>query len=161
MTNNNNEQPIGMTDEQKKQCHIIIHTAALAAGAAGAIPIPIADAIPIGAAQITMIVSLGKVFGLTVSKSVAEEIGGVSLATSGGRFVAANLLKAIPKAIPVVGSAICAAIAAGLTETLGWMVADDFHKISEKKQPERIPKAMGSIFECFKKIFKSGKNKQK
>ena len=44
-----------MTEKQIGQANAAIHTASVASAASGAIPIPIADAIPISAAQITMV----------------------------------------------------------------------------------------------------------
>lgn len=41
-----------MTSKQFLKCSIIIHTESAAAAAAGMIPIPVADAVPISAAQI-------------------------------------------------------------------------------------------------------------
>ncbi len=41
-----------MTSKQFLKCGIIIHTASAAVAAAGMIPIPVADAVPISAAQI-------------------------------------------------------------------------------------------------------------
>ena len=58
-----------MPKEQWNKCHAIIHGASGGAGAAGAIPLPLADTIPITGAQIGMIVSLGKVFDIEVSHS--------------------------------------------------------------------------------------------
>lgn len=37
---------VHMPEELKKKCHAAIHSAAVAAGATGAIPIPMADAVP-------------------------------------------------------------------------------------------------------------------
>ena len=49
-----------MPKDLESKCKIAIHTATTAAATAGALPIPIADTIPITAAQVTMIVALGK-----------------------------------------------------------------------------------------------------
>ena len=59
-----NKSKVRMPKELEKKCHIAIHTATTAAAAAGAIPIPMSDAIPITAAQIAMIISLGKILML-------------------------------------------------------------------------------------------------
>ena len=50
---------VHMPKELKKKCQVAIHSATAAAAAAGAIPIPMSDAIPITAAQIGMVVALG------------------------------------------------------------------------------------------------------
>lgn len=109
-----------MTEKQIKACNGIIHTAAAACAAAGGIPIPVADAIPISAAQITMIVSLGKTFGVKINDSAAKAIVGAAAAS----FVGRNLVKLIP----IVGWGIAAGVAAGITEAIGWGAAVDFAK---------------------------------
>ena len=70
---------VRMPKELEKKCHIAIHTATTAAAAAGAIPIPMSDAIPITAAQIAMIISLGKIFDVVLSQSAAKSIVSVGL----------------------------------------------------------------------------------
>jgi uncharacterized protein (DUF697 family) len=142
------------TDKPKDKmhkCHSIIHIASLLAGGIGASPIPFSDALPLCGLQISMIISLGKVFGLTVGKAVAEEIAAVVLAGSYGPSVASNLMKVIPVAGPAVG----AFTAVTITEGMGWMVADDFYKISIGEKPERILKAMVDVAALFGKVSKA------
>ena len=43
-----------MTEAHFKKCSAAIHTASVTSAVSGAIPIPVADAVPITAAQITM-----------------------------------------------------------------------------------------------------------
>jgi uncharacterized protein (DUF697 family) len=143
-----------MSSETSKKCHAIIHSAAATSAAAGAIPIPIADAIPIGAAQIAMIISLGKVFNLTIGRSVAEAIAGVSLATAGGRFIVANTLKVIPGINLIVAPIVGATTTAAITEAMGWVVADGFYRISVGEKPEKIGKAVGDVYNCYRKCNK-------
>lgn len=129
---------VQMPKELEKKCKIAIHTATTAAAAAGAIPIPMSDAIPITAAQIGMIVSLGKIFGITLSQAAAKSIAGVALTQQAGRALVANLLKAIPGAGTILGSVISASTAVALTEALGWIVADDFFRLYNGEEPENI-----------------------
>lgn len=136
-----NKSKVNMPKDIKNKCHKIIHTASITAGAAGAIPIPIADTIPITAAQIAMVVGLGKVFDITISDSVAKSILGTGLAKEAGRFVAKELIKLIPG----IGPAINATTAAALTEAMGWLVADDFYRISVGERPENITEAINDI----------------
>ena len=78
-----------MTDSQRIKCHGIIHAAAGAAGAAGAglAQIPVADAVPITAAQITMVISLGAVFDIPVSEAMAKAICRGFAAALGGKYI--------------------------------------------------------------------------
>lgn len=114
-----------MTEKQIKACNGIIHIASVACGAAGFIPIPVADAIPISAAQVIMIVSLGKTFDIEITESAAKSIISAAAAT----FVGRNVLKLIPGA----GWIASAAIAAGITEAIGWITAVDFAKQYRKE----------------------------
>ncbi|MDR0906066.1 MAG: GTP-binding protein [Oscillospiraceae bacterium] len=132
---------VNMPPDKLKKCRAIIHTAAMAAGAAGAIPIPVVDALPIGAAQLTMIVGLGKVFDLTINRGVAKSIAGIGTATVVGRTVASSL----SKLVPIIGPVFSAATAIAITEGLGWLVADDFYRMSIGKEPEDIIDAADSI----------------
>ena len=111
-----------MTKEQKEKCNRVIHTATVASAAAGIIPIPIADAIPITAAQVTMGIALGKVFGIKVTDTMAKTILTAVAAPIIGRTIVRGLLKFLPGA----GWVLSAMIAAGITEAIGWTIANDF-----------------------------------
>ncbi|MDR1217163.1 MAG: GTP-binding protein [Oscillospiraceae bacterium] len=141
---------VEMSDEQKKKCHKIIHTATVASGAAGAIPIPLSDTIPISAAQITMIIALGKVFDFEIGKSAVKSIIGVGLASQAGRAIVSSVLKIIPG----VGSVVGAATAVAITEALGWLVADDFYRMSIGQAPENIAEAASDIRGHFSQLKK-------
>lgn len=129
---------VHMPKELEKKCHIAIHSATTAAAAAGAIPIPMSDAIPITAAQIAMIIQLGKVFGITLSQAAAKSIVGVTLTQSAGRAIATNLIKVVSGVGTVIGGVIGAGTAAVLTEALGWIVADDFYRMANGEEPENV-----------------------
>lgn len=140
---------VHMPKELEKKCHIAIHAATAAAAAAGAIPIPMSDAIPITGAQISMIIALGQAFGLTISESTAKAIMGVTLTQQLGRALTSNILKMVPGVRLIVGSVIGATTAAALTEALGWLVADDFYRMSQGQNPENIVENAGSIKSTF------------
>lgn len=140
---------VHMPKELEKKCHIAIHSATAAAAAAGAIPIPMSDAIPITAVQIGMIIALGKAFGITLSESAAKSIVSVTLTQQAGRAIASNIIKAIPGAGTILGGVIGASTAAAITETLGWIVADDFYRISEGREPENIVETAGDLKNAF------------
>ncbi len=129
---------VHMPKELEKKCHIAIHAATTAAAAAGAIPLPMADAVPITAAQIGMIVSLGKIFDIAITQATAKSIAGIVMAQKTGRFLFTNILKSIPGAGTVAGGIVGASTAVALTEALGWIVADDFFRIYNGEESERI-----------------------
>lgn len=103
----------------------------------------------ITAAQIGMIVSLGKIFGITLSQAAAKSIAGVALTQQAGRALVANLLKAIPGAGTILGSVISASTAVALTEALGWIVADDFFRLYNGEEPENIVETAGDLKGAF------------
>ena len=121
-----NEAKSLMTEKQFSDCNIAIPTAAAAAAAVGAIPIPVVDAAPISAAQLTMVFALGKIFGQKLTESAAKGIIGSVASTIIGRSVV--------KLIPFLGWIASAAVAAGVTEAMGWTIAVDFAKKKNNKE---------------------------
>ena len=114
-----------MSPKQLKNCNIAIHSASAAAATAGAVPIPVADAIPITAAQVSMVIALGKIFDQKVTESAAKALISAAASTLIGRTAV--------KFIPIVGWGVSAAVAAGVTESIGWTVAVDFAKNAKSK----------------------------
>ena len=139
---------VRMPKELEKKCHAAIHTATAAATAAGAIPIPMADTIPITTAQVAMVIRLGNIFDASLSEAVAKSILGCGLATQIGRTLFTNILKAIPVAGHIAGSIVAASTAAAITEALGWLVADDFFRMSQGEKPENL-EAVGELEKAF------------
>lgn len=109
-----------MTEEQLESCNIAIHTASVASAMVGGFPIPFVDAIPISAAQIIMVITLGNVFDQSLTQVTAK--GVVSAAAS--TYIGRNLVKFIP----FVGWFVSAGVAALITELVGWTVAVNFAK---------------------------------
>ncbi len=114
-----------MTSDQMTKCNAAIHTASVAAGAAGVIPIPVADAVPISGVQVTMVLALGKIFDQKITESAAKGLIGAAASTFIGRTLV--------KLIPVVGWVASAGVAAGVTEAIGWTIAVDFAKAARKE----------------------------
>lgn len=113
-----------MTYMQKIKCHSIIHTASLFCGSIGAglSQLPCADSVAIIPIQITMIISLGSVFGIRLNQSTAEATLATATATMTGRGVSQVLIGWAPG----IGNLINASTAFGITETIGFSVANDF-----------------------------------
>ncbi|MGI9626124.1 MAG: hypothetical protein ACR2QM_04755 [Longimicrobiales bacterium] len=106
-----------MTNDQKRECELIIHGAAVAAGAvgAGAAQLPGADAVLIMPIQVAMIIALGKKLGIKVSQSAARSAAYATLGTIVGKGASALLVRRIPG----LGNVVNAGIAGGVTEVLG------------------------------------------
>ena len=77
-----------INENERIKCYTIIHSASIAAGVAGAglCWLPMSDSIPISAAQITMAISLGKVFGIKLNKSAAKAAVAAAAATCPSRL---------------------------------------------------------------------------
>ena len=113
-----------LNEENRAQCHTIIHAASIASGAIGAglCWLPCSDAPAISAIQIGMVIKLGKVFGIKVTKSVAKAAIAAAAATAAGR--AASSVATFW--IPFANLAINASTAVGITEFVGWAMAEEF-----------------------------------
>jgi len=117
-----------MTDNQKTKCHAIIHSASVAAGGVGAglAQVPGSDNLVIAPIQLTMTISLGKVFDITLGESAAKAALASAAAATVGRTASQLLIGWIPG----LGNIVNATTAAGLTETIGWILAGEFDKQS-------------------------------
>lgn len=127
-------ETVCMTEEQKNKCHQIIHTAsgAAAAAAAGIAQLPCADSAIIAPIQIGMICGLGNVFDMEISKSSAKGLAASAVGTTVGRAISQVLLGWIPG----LGNALNAATAAGITEAMGWAVANQLAQKAQRMLPE-------------------------
>lgn len=116
---------LNLTDDERKKCQTIIHSASVATGGVGTglAQIPLADNVLITPIQVAMITSLGKVFNVKVTESVAKGIIGSAVASMVGRTASQLLVGWIPG----IGNAINTATAAGLTETIGWIAVYQFN----------------------------------
>lgn len=120
----NKRRKLIMTSKQKSECHGIIHTASVAAAGVGAglAQIPGSDSVPLTGIQLTMTISLGKVFGKTLSEASAKAAIGSVAATTVGRTASQILVGWWPG----IGNIVNASTAAAVTEALGWAIAKEF-----------------------------------
>lgn len=123
-----------MTKEQKTKCHAAIHTASTAAAGIGAglAQLPGADCVALIPVQTTMILALGNIFHIPLTDSMAKSVLSETLATMGGKLAAKAAANLIVGWIPGAGNAINASVAAGITESLGWLIAKDFDREAER-----------------------------
>ena len=87
-----------MTQEQNKRCQAIIHIAAGSCSAFGfaSAQIPGSDCDIIAPIQVTMIISPGGVFGVTIDKSWAKSLLAANIATYTGRALSQALIGWVP-----------------------------------------------------------------
>ena len=121
-----------MFEDRRDKCHAIIHgaSAATAAIGAGLAQIPLADSIPITAAQVGMIVSIAKVYDVDVSEGAAKGLLAGFSATIVGRNIAAVAVGWVH----LIGNAIKATTAPALTEAIGWAAVPHFETLEPEKR---------------------------
>ncbi len=109
--------------QKAKEAHVIVGVAATSAGAAGATPIPFADAFILVPIQVGMIAGISATYGLEMSTAFLSTLltsaAGGTATTFGGRALVTNLLKIFPGAGTVAGGVIAAATAVALTAAMG------------------------------------------
>lgn len=122
-----------MTDKQKKRCHEIIHATSISAAAVGAgsasVPVvgsfvSLCDESAITPIQIAMIVSLGKVFDVSLDKTTAASLLTGMVTAKVGRKVAGFFAGLVPG----LGSVVNGGTAASITEGVGWAAVAYFDK---------------------------------
>lgn len=118
-----------ITREQRAKCHVIIHAASLAAAAVGAGLAQLSGSdnailVPI---QTAMTVSLGEVFDIKLTTSAAH----ASLVTRSASVVGRGISQALIGWISGADNAVNATTAATLTETIGWLLVEDFASQAE------------------------------
>ena len=113
-----------MTEEELKKCKAVIHSASALCAAEGIIPLPGVDAVPISFTQVGMIVKLGSIFNQRITDTAAKAAISAAAATFVGRTAV--------KVIPGVGWAVSGAVAGAVTETIGWLVANDLAKSTKR-----------------------------
>ena len=121
-----------MLEDRRDKCHAIIHGAAVTTGGIGAglAQIPLADSIPITAAQVAMIVAIAKVYDVDLGEGAAKGLLGGFSASVIGRNVAGVLIGWIPG----IGNAVKASTAAALTEAIGWAAVRHFENLEAEKR---------------------------
>ena len=121
-----------MYEDRKDKCYAIIHGTAVTTGAIGAglAQIPLADSIPITAAQVAMIVAIAKVYDVDLAEGTAKGLLGGFSASVVGRNVAGVLVGWMP----IIGNALKASTAAALTEAIGWAAVNHFENLEEEER---------------------------
>jgi uncharacterized protein (DUF697 family)/GTPase SAR1 family protein len=109
---------------KRSQARRAIDIATTAAAAAGATPIPFTDAAILVPIQLTMMASISHTYDINLDRAVTASLAATAGATTAGRSLVSNLLKMVPSIGSLVGGAINAGVASGLTWAMGqaWTV---------------------------------------
>jgi uncharacterized protein (DUF697 family)/predicted GTPase len=148
-------------DAMLKRCETIVRRGSAAAGAAGATPIPLADAAGVFGIQVGMIIAISLNMGVKLKRSDLQAmavtlIGALGL-TAGGRFIAGQFAKLIPGIGTIAGSAITGTTAAALTYGLGRAYLEYLRGFFERN--ERMPDA-DELVSGFRDFWRRWKNKE-
>lgn len=142
----------------KEGARTVVHVASIAAGTAGASPIPGSDAPIIAAIQSTMIYKINTEFELdsdtSTMTSVLTGIMGVTALAQVGKTIVSNVLKFIPGAGTLIGGAISATTAIAITEAVGHAYIQVLERFYNMKTGEVIfPENSDRIISVFKEVF--------
>lgn len=149
-------EELSLSVPERAKCHRIIHSVSATTGVVGAglAQIPASDTLVITPAQITMIISLGKVFNIDISNSAAKSLIVSIGASYGGRYASQVLVGWIPG----VGNAVNAATAITLTETIGWLAVAHF---KDQRQKEKVKYQVENMKLGYEKASKEFESKYK
>lgn len=149
---------VTIPEDIKKKCHTIIHSAAASAGAVGTgmAQIPLADNAVITPIQIAMIVSIGSVFEMRITESVAKGIIATCATSIAGRGVSQLLWGWIPG----LGNAINTATATGITEAIGWVAVKHFYALQQDDAAKHRVSGMKAGYEAASAEYEAKLRKQ-
>ena len=125
----------------------IVAAASAVAGAIGATPVPVPDALLLVPLQTAMIASLAAVHG--IRREAFRHAALPFAARVAGVHAAAFLLKLVPG----LGSAANAAVAAGITGAMGWYVNGRFLLLAEARRAGLPPPEPLFDFETFREYY--------
>ncbi|MEO9334081.1 YcjF family protein [Ectopseudomonas guguanensis] len=144
---------VAMKDGARK----LVHVASIAAGTAGASPIPGSDAPIIAAIQSTMIYKINTEFELDADSSkmtsILTGVMGVTALAQVGKTIVSNALKFIPGAGTLIGAGISATTAIAITEAVGHAYIAVLEKFFDMEKGEVIfPEESAQIISAFKQM---------
>lgn len=121
--------------DKRRLAEKIIWGASVAAAGVALVPIPFADALPLGGIQVGMIIKIADIYGKVLTPQTAVTLLSPVAATFVGRMALQNLLKFLPIIGTFTGAAIGAAIAGPMTFAIGKTYLEFFAR--EKFQPSK------------------------
>lgn len=117
-----------MTQEQQHKCHVIIHSAAIAAGGGNAAPVPgLGIAVDI-AAMTAMATGLATVFGGSITEEVAKGLAITALKDTVLKQPIKVIARELSKLIPGLGQVVAPAFSIVIIEAAGWTLANEMDR---------------------------------
>lgn len=117
-----------MTEDQKKKCHVIIHSHAAAAAAGNAFPVPGLGVAVDLITMATMTTVLCAVFGGNISTEAAKTMAIAALKNTALKQPIRTLTKELSKLVPGLGQVVAPSIAVVMLEAAGWILAGELEK---------------------------------
>lgn len=114
-----------MTEDQATKCHAIIHSHAVAAGAANAAPIPGLGVAADLVTMTTMTMSLCAVFGGRIEQEAAKSLAIAAIKNTMLKQPIKTLTRELSKLIPGLGQVVAPSIAVVMIEAAGWVLANE------------------------------------
>ncbi len=138
-----------ITEDEKKKCHVVIHTHALLVGAGNAVPVPgLGFAADVGT-MTTMAIALSQIFNdKPLDKNVAISLVTGILKRLLLKYPIRMLAKEASKIIPGLGQVVAPTISIGMIESAGWVLVNQFAKerheneLKEEEKEIEIKKAI-------------------
>jgi uncharacterized protein (DUF697 family) len=114
-----------MTNGQKKKCHAIIHSHAVAAAAGNAVPVPGLGVAADMVTMTTMTMSLCAVLGGSISHEAAKTLAIATLKNTMLKQPIRTLTRELSKLVPGLGQVVAPSIAVVMIEAAGWVLANE------------------------------------
>ena len=125
-----------MKEAQKKKCHAIIHSHAVAAAAGNAVPVPGLGIAADMVTMATMAMSLCAVFGGNISQEAAKTLAIAAMKNTMLKQPIRILTKELSKFVPGLGQIVAPSIAVVMIEAAVWILAEELEaKFVKKKVP--------------------------
>ncbi|MBO5434441.1 hypothetical protein J6A31_01290 [bacterium] len=123
-----NSLGIDIPYDKRIKCHYVIHGAVSAVSGTRLVAVPFAGKYSVEAIQVGMIVSLAKIFDVSMNLDLAQEYLAVTANKKKWEVIIKEALSTLP-----IGKVTNATIDAILTERMGWQVAQYFYDKSLNK----------------------------
>ena len=126
-----------MTENEKMQCHAIIHTHAAAAAAGNVVPMPGLGVAVDMIAMTSMAMSLCAVFGGNITEESAKLMAIAALKHTVLKQPIKVATKELSKLFPALGQVVAPTITVVLLETAGWTLARDLENKTRRLEWSR------------------------